>query len=819
MRAAARWLGDPDGDREAVLPEDEGIAPLPTVDARGYAGDPRFERLARDWDERVAHALDRVPLLTGLHFAEGPPPRVALTKLEDERIPFELRTDVVDGRRRVAVHVNAEPILAGMLDVDRTILHALGTAVLQDALGRRQHAPAWVIEMAGILASGTMRERIDRIARKWTLGSIEAIRVEPKNPKTAESTAVAALLLIGRRGSPADVRRFLGFVADGDDAFESMGRLVGEPGTGWIEVARVFLHGEVKAGDDTPWTLLERTERAAQEMGRTGLVASIPKDPPREIADELVVLEAQMALDEGDRKGALALLRSLPPDAASRLRDPASALALRIDAEQGPGGDVAEARRLIRRLELDHPKSAAWAALRAKHPSLGLEEDPVRWMALMRERIRQEGNGFLDVQTSERYGRVLLQDHRARAAEDFLFALGRRALAIELQSLARAIEDAQAEPTPAALARAETRLERWIDDPTKGHRQDVVDCGLAAAEVIASLSITQPDAPDRARTAILTLLVDSAGAERAMPFLERVWREHPEPMLRDVRALAPALGLDVLDAAIRGGRLQAIARRDDAALREAAAYGLPWRWLEAHPRFLEILGSPSFDERSRAVDVLVRDVDLSVPPDLVARLLTDTSPVIRRRAVELAIAQRHEALVESALRDEDTNVQVVALRGMGTLRLPAARYEAMQALDDAAMELRRAAAQTLLTVAPDDEDALRALAARLVDEDARVREPLGMALSRAVPGPLGRALVAVIDEVRGRQPLRRDALFRLFTVFERASGQRVGMHPGATPEAIRTMRDTVARWTHRTTASELSTPRPAPTDDLGTPPR
>lgn len=787
--------GSPDGDGAAAGAAPRlGVLPVPGVTARpevrvgAHGDDERFAAVAATWSERVARALERVPIVTGLSFAAGPPPRVVWTALGDETLPFELRVDVVAGRRRVAVLVNAEPHLAGLRDLDRTLLRALGTAALEDALARRGDAPGWVREIAGMAAAGDLDERLASIQRAWALGRIEAIRVDPDDARAAEATGVAALLLVAERGAPSDVHHLLRFVADGDDAGTVLGRIAGETGGGWVEPARLLLHQRVRDMDDAPWRLLERAETAYAESGPAGLESVLPASVPLAARDEIMVLRARAALDVGELDRARSLLRALPADAPARLREPAEALALRIEAELAPGGDRAEARRLLVRLRLDHPHSPVGARLVREDPTLGLQEEPLAWMAELRERIAAEGTAFLDLRTAERYGRMLLLDHRTGAAEGFLVTLGRRAQAPELQGLARAIAEAQEEPSRAAKARSADRLEAWWKEPTDARRQDLVDGGLATSEMIVEMVLAQPDVTGSARAAMLGLAAEAAGDERALRILEPLWQAAPARLVTDLPALTTVVSFDALDAALSPGGLAGRLGVAPEPLWEAVGGGLPVAWLRDHPRFLAQIRSGAYDDRRRALEALLEDPALRVPEPWLAAMLGDPAPRLRLRAAEQAGALGYRDLVRRALRDEQAGVRSAALRALVVLGGRDARDDLLAHLESETVpEVRSVAAFALLDTAADDPRALAVLLRLLRDEDVTLREPLAMALVRAPRLPLVDAVADAVREENARSEPLRAYLFVLMATWQRATGIDLGYYPGATREQVARM--------------------------------
>ncbi|MGE0193271.1 MAG: HEAT repeat domain-containing protein [Planctomycetota bacterium] len=783
--------GSPDGAAAPVplgLPPAAGAAARAEIDPGPYAEDVRFQRVAATWATRVEQARERVPVVTGLAFAAGPPPRVVLTALRDETRPFELTTDVVGGRRRVAVRVNIEPHLGGLLDLDRTLLRALGTAALEDALARRDGAPAWVLEVAGMAAASDLEERLGAIQRLWALGRIDAIRVDPEDPRAALATGTAALLLVGQRGAPSDIRRLLAFVADGDDADVVLGRIAGETGGGWTEPARLLLHQRVRDLDARPWRLLEAAEAAYGEAGRAALEALLPASLPPAVADELILLRARAALDVGDVELGRSLLRSLPADAASRLREPAEALALAVEAELARGGDRGRARELLRRLRLDFPRSPAGERLARSEPTLGLQDDPLRWMREVRERVAREGGTSLDLTTAERYARILVVDHRAGAAEAFLVGLGQRAAAPELQAVARVVAAEQEDPSPAAKARAADRLRAWRDEPSAAHRQDVLDGGLATSAVIVDMVLARPDVDGPPRHDMLALAAEAAGDERALRVLEPLWVADPLRLLDDLPRLTGAVSFDALEAALRPDGLVGRLGLGVDVVWDAVGGGLELEWLRERPGFLAAIRSPSYDDRRRALESLLDDPELRVPRRWLVEVLQDPAPRLRQRAVDQAALQGDVDLVRGALEDEHPGVRSAAVRGLAAREGSAARDGLLAHLArETDAEVRSVTAFALLEAAPTDARTLATLLRLLRTDDSALRDPLAVALGAAARGPIALAVTDAVQEELVRPEPERAYLFRLMTVWQRATGVDLGWHPAMTREQSATV--------------------------------
>ena len=84
-----------------------------------YKGDDRFERVARTFPRQVRQALVELARRAGIGFAPGPRPIVILAPLRNETRPAVVRTDVVEGRRRARITINAEPRSRASIFVSR----------------------------------------------------------------------------------------------------------------------------------------------------------------------------------------------------------------------------------------------------------------------------------------------------------------------------------------------------------------------------------------------------------------------------------------------------------------------------------------------------------------------------------------------------------------------------------------------------------------------------------------------------------------------------------------------------------------------------
>ena len=794
--------GTPDAERNprrlTDLEAEEPHRTRPLLDPGSYRDDPRFVELASNWHTRTRDALARIPVVTGLAFVEGPAPRVFLGPLGDASLPFVLRTDVVAGRRRVSVHVNAEPMLGGTVDPDALLLRALGSAVLQDVVGRRGEVASWVLELAGMVAAGDLDRRLARMQRDWALGDISAIAVDPTKEEHAESTGAGALLLLRTRVDPADLRRFLRFVADGDEPDYVMGRLTGERGAAWVEPARIGLHATVRALDARPWMLLDEARKTYEEAGRMAMEAGLPARFPIEVRDEFTVLRARAAMDAGDVAIARSHLRALPEDAPRRLQRPAEALALRLEVERAPGGDPAKARRLVDRLRRDFPKSAATQRLERIDPLLGYQDDPIAWLRAARAQVQREGPAFLEGEPAARYARMLLMDHRLGAAERFLVRLGPRGRSPEMHAIARAVADAQEDPSAASLAAAEERMARWVTQPSAEARQAVIDSGMAGAAIAAVVMRDQPHIRGEKRASMAAMGAEAAGDERALRALALAWSEAPARVLDDLPHIAHLVAFDALDATIESGKLGAGAGVTPEELWRRVGHGIPPRWLRNHPRFLALMGSREVERRLRAYDAVLGDETLDTPAPLLRHMLRDPAASVRVRAVARAGERGVVDVIDNALRDAQPTVRTQAVqalaeaRGMDAVEPLLARWDGE---DDVAT--RRAMAVALLELAPGKTRVLRALLSHLRAEDPRLRDALALEIGRGPPVDVARASADAMSAELARRRPSRAHMFRLVTIAGRATGLRLDYHPASRRADVRRVIEAVRQWVAR----------------------
>jgi hypothetical protein len=777
------------------------------VQAGTYADDPRWPAFARAWPQRVARAFDRLAVVTGLDFADRPRPRVVLRPFGDERRTRELGAEIVDGRSRSVLRVNAEPLLAGVRDPDRVLLRGLAEAAFEEVARRQRPVAPWVLHLAEAAAAGDLPRRLAALQRHALEEGEGVLRVDPDDPAAAEATGLAALLLLAAQGRPGVVRRTLVFAADGDDAGEAVGRVARQPGGGWAQAGERALRARLATLDATPWRVLGRARTAAREAGRAGFEAALPAQVPEEIADEVHVLRARLALDAGDRALARKELAALGAHAPARLEDPAGALALRVRVESGAGGDARLARRLAAQLDRDYPKSKARRALRRRRPLLGSQEDPEAWLAAMRAHVTGEGTADLDLRTLERYGRLLLADHRAGAAEAFLATLGARGGAPELDDLHQAVSEAQAHPNAAAVARAGERVRAWEARPGEGAAQDVRESGRAArAPLLAALRAC---APGRV-PGLVGLLAGALGEVPAAAALRGLWAQDPARIDAELPALATAVGYDALRPALDPAGLDEAAAARLARAWSAVGMDLPERWLKAHPHFLAAVRAPAYATRRDAFARIAAQDPGAITPALVARGLRDPAALMRRQALVLAGIAGFPALARRGLADATWLVRAQAVRVVTALDGRRAQEALLRLLaTDPSREVRGAAAQGLLEVAPGDDRTVDALLHTQVGPESALRAAVAARLARQPAAPVVRGIVRGWRRALARPKPDPGYLFRTALLFQRLTGLDLGYVPESSPEVRARMVARMQDWLDAQEAAPETPQHPA----------
>lgn len=782
----------PSEQEPATAPTAMPPAAMPDVEPGPYRRDPRWPPFVRGWPERVDRALERLGVVTGLAFAATGRPRVVLRPFREETRTHELRAEIIEGRRRSVVHVNIEPLIAGVHDPDRVLLRALAEAAFQDAGRRHAPVPAWFVHFASTVAAGDAEQRFASLRRRGFEDGDGVLDVDPEDPTVAEATGLAAFALLAERLDPAGMRRAILFVADGDEAGSVLGRLSREADGGWPRPARLALGERLAAVELEPWRLLARARTAAADLGRSGLEAVLPEDVPPEVADEIALLRARTALAEGDVEAARTAVRTLGPDAAATLDDPGAALALRIDLESRAGGSAGTARRLASQLDRDFPRNAARLRLRDTHPLLGSQEDPQRWLAMMRERIETGGTGTIDLDTLGRYLRMLVVDHRAGAADALLSDLGARREAPELEPVAALVADAQSDPVPAAVARGRERVARWAQADEPEAARDVRETGRAAGPALLALL----EAPSSSlRTRAVRMLAATLGDDAAVAAVRAGWPGHPARVQRDLFALAAAVPFDPLEAVLDGEGLGEPEAQALAKAWERLTLGLSRRWLAAQPTFLQQLRSETFAVRRDAFVRIGREAPAEITPAFIAFGLQDRAALLRREAASLAGIAGFRALALRALDDPAWLVREEAVRAIVRIDgRDAVGLLAVRLAEDPSLEVRAAAAMGLVRAAPESPRAVDALLASQVAEEARLRDAIGARLAELPPTPVVQGIVRGWRRAMARREPSRGYLFRTALLYGRLTGTALGYYPGATRAERAAMLRTMEDW-------------------------
>jgi hypothetical protein len=727
-----------------------------------YETDPRVRGLIEDWPAAVGRAVERLGVAAGIGFDRSAPPRVLLAPLGDERRAFLLAAEVAEGRRRPVVRVNLEPLAAGRETADRLLLDALSSALFEETSARADPVPSWVPRFAATAAAGDLDERIGKLRRRLDLGDGAAARVDPTDPAAAEATGLAALCLLLDRHDPAGIRRFLSFVAEGDPPDALLARTIQDPEGTWVGSGRRAL--EARLPPPGPWRTVRAAEEAIATTGRAGLLALLPEPPPEEIADEARYLLARAAAEEGDWAEAESRLVALGPDAPSRLRDPGGAARLWIETLRRRGAED-PADRLAAEFRRDYPWNAAL---------LG---------------IGGAGQAGPDPRTDDlavvegHLARLLVEEHRIGAARRYLDLLGERATAPEIAGIARAVAEAEREPSEVAVAANRARVEAWRAAPGDRTEQAVVDGGSAAAVALAEVL---PDRPGEERRAVLSLLARAGGTERAVGAAASAWSGRPDLVAEDLALLVATLPYEEVRVFADGAARAEIESAGGETLWERARLGLDEEWVRGHLRFLRDLSSPQYAARRAAFDLAVAEGQAVASPLLIARMLRDPATLLRRDAAVVAGEGRFRALLAAALEDPAWSVRAAAASGHRSLGTEAFDPLLRVMREDPSAEVRLAAAHALMDMSPGDPRLLDAVVATLGEEAPRVREDL-LARWRVLPrGEWGRALARGLAAESARRPPRTAVLSRLFLAFGRVSGRDLGYHPGLPePETAR----------------------------------
>jgi len=793
--------GNPDGTGTANEVDDDGGLSRITARALGgvetqvvagpYQGDERFDVIAADWGLRVREAFARMADRTGLGFGDGPRPKVILAALEDERRPFEVRPEVVDGLRRPLITVNARTLVAGTRTPYVTLIDALAAGVFEVTAWRHQPVPGWVTALAAVLAVGDTDARVARLHRLGSLGDRFASIVAANEPRASEPTGIAVLLLLEQSGRHGDAARLLAFAAEGDDPDWILRRLIKEPDASWVGPAREALRARFAQLDPSPWRALLEADRALDETGRAGMLASLPTPLPEEIRAEVTVLNARGAVAEGDWNAARALLRFLPPEELAMLRDPAAALALRVQAEARSGGDSNVANEWMRRLDVDFPASKARKQLRERNPLLGLDEDPLAWLALTRKRVERDGAASLDLLTTERYVRLLLLDHRPGAAARFLQTLGKRARAPELTSIVDAVDDAQTESTDAARAANALRVDAWLEHPTEDTARDVRDGGRAAFDILVE---RLPAEPGKRRNRAVRLMAEAGGAQRTGALLAQQWSTASNRLITsDLEALAASLALGQLRFVFATSLPQAIGAERAETYWKATAFTISSQWLNVNPGFLRDIRSDAYGVRRAAFDRLVADGQAT--PEVLGRVLQDPASLLRKEGVLVAGQLGHEALAARGLSDHQAVVRQAACFAVARASGRRAQERLLTTLrTETDAGVRLAAAQALAQVSPRDPVVLDALVATQKDADARVRDVIANRLTMLPAIPVAEAVMRSLQRASRVQRPRSEVVVRWVLIFQRISKTDLGYYPEMPRTELQAMVRAAQHW-------------------------
>jgi hypothetical protein len=749
-----------------------------------YGDDPRLRALAADWTERVARAAARLEVLTGLGFSDRGSPHVTLGPLDDERVDFLVEPEVSGGRRRARVLVNCEPILGRDASADRTLLEALAHAALL-VRPRGDAAPEWARTLAGVVATGDLAERVERLAAA-TLAGAPRPAVDPDDERASEATGVAAATLLSLAGDPPLVRRLLSLVADGEDAAEMLDRAQSTGSETWVVRARRALSDALDAADLAAERAVADLREAARSLGPEGVDLAASDRLARWARSHGVHAEADAlrlsgALALGDGARARAVLSARPPDPATLrlLEDPGDYLLGAAQAHALSGGDRALARALFRRHLRDFPahpgRADALRALASLAADAPRAERPALFSLLVSERA-------LDASTAALWVRQLLAEHRPGAARRFLeaFADGPPP---ELLEVVAEVDRAEASPPPETRAAVAARVSRHAARPSEETADDVADGGLPAARAVLE---ALPPPGDPRRRASVRLLVRAAGVARAAALLARRWDEDARGFDEDVDALAGVSGYAELSAAVLAAYPPAGSDARAQAGWERALLGLDPEFLADRDDLLRRARSDDPGERGTAFEEVVRAGRASAPAFLL-RFSRDPSLLLRRRAVAVAGREGVLAVPREALRDASWAVRQEACAALVAGRDADAVPLLVPCLRDPDPDprVRAAAAHALLALGPKDERVARVLVRQLRGRDATLADDVSRRLPLLDAEVAARALAWGLEEEAARTPEDRTVLFRLFVAFRRVTGSDLGYHPAMPIEEVR----------------------------------
>ncbi len=818
-RRARAGAGAGGGPAPAATPTDaEGNAPSDASDpgeplaveteAESYAGDPRFEALSVTFPERVAAAAQRLEDVLGLGFSGRAAPRVVLAPLEDDRVAWRVGTEIAGGRLRPVVSVNAEPLVSGVLDPDRTLLRALAEAALSNPHGSSARpgagVPGWFASLAGIVAAGDLAERLERevlaAAREGRAPS-----VDPDDPAKTEATALGCAILLGERSDPAGIRRLMALVADGDDPAALFPRWTKDPTGGWVGPAREALLAAAEEANPTFVRALVAADRGRREMGALGIEApvraateaarSAGRDPPSWFlarADEMRLLAA---VDAGDGESARAILLARPAEPSTLalgLADPGGYVLLAARTQRLPGGDPNAAWDLYGRFEADFPS----------HPERDAARDEVLRMAaaLPPSRAAQaaqvvgrivarrvgEGSARVDAGTTKRWARVLLADHRPGAARAFFGALAGQTSDPDLDDVHAETEAAESSPSDASREANARRVDAWLVTGSPTSAQDAVDGGLPAAEALAA---RLPPPSDARRAAAVRLCLRAAGLGRTAALLAPAWAKDGATFGADASVLAGEADYDALAAAIGAAFRAAATDARAAAEWERAGFGLDPAWLAAHPTVLRRLHARSYPARRAAFEAVADAGLLPSAAALIARAAKDPSPLLRRRAVEAAGEAGLASVAREGLADPSWFVRQAACAAgarAGDLESVPALLGFLRRPDPDARP-RAAAAHALIRLAPTDPVVVRSLVRQLRGEDAALADDIGQRLTLLPGETVAPALLGALrlEAARADEEVDRTSLFRLFLAWRRVTGRDSGYDPSLSLAEVR----------------------------------
>ncbi len=770
-------------------------APVAEVEPGPYATDDRFLGLAASFADRVRAAADRLELATGLAFRDRAAPRVLLTSLRDESKAFRLTSEIVAGRRRMLLLVNAEPLVAGTENPDRVLLRGLAAAALEGT-SRKRSLPGWFSVYAGLLASGDSADRVISLARARVRGE-SLPRVDPLDPAAADATGLAVSLLLATRSTPAAVRHWLDLVADGDDPTTSLPKLLDESAGEWPAAARRALDDAVSDADadESAEKRLLEARKASEELGPEGLAESLDAGASvSELPDwffvEADALRLASAIRSGDLLRARLVLERRPPEAATlgRLRDPGSYLLDAAEAELRDGGNALVAWERLVRFDRDFPKHRARAEAFDGMLSLMGKLPPDLDLQLMERVVKERGTAAIDAKTASRRVEALLADDRPGAAVRFLAALGARGDSGDLADVSVAVLEASEHPTPAALEVHRRRAAAWVARPSQATENDVLDGGAPSAEAVGALL---PSLPAAARRDSIRLLVRAGGLARAIQILLPAWDHDSSRRSADLSLLAAEVGYADLRRTVAA--LDLTPPEDPAvfAAWQAATFGLDPEILAADDLLLTRLQNPDFSIRRKAFEDLVSDEGASASPALVRHMASDPATLLRRRAVLAAGRIGLVDVARTAFDDPSWIVRSAAASALAEAKDDGAveRLEAAAAGAEPDIRVRAAAAAALLRFAERGAARFRPIVALLRDDDPTLADAVARALAPESSPGLGRAIASELAaEALGRDArMDRAALFRLFVAYRRATGRDAGYDPSLEPAQVRAL--------------------------------